>query len=32
MNLDFKKVLVGVSGGVDSSGCIDLLQKQGLEV
>ena len=32
MNLDFKKVLVGVSGGVDSSVCIDLLQKQGLEV
>jgi len=32
MNLDFNKVLVGVSGGVDSSVCIDLLQKQGLEV
>ncbi len=32
MNLDYKKVLVGVSGGVDSSVCIDLLQKQGLEV
>ncbi|MBQ8604074.1 MAG: tRNA 2-thiouridine(34) synthase MnmA [Oscillospiraceae bacterium] len=32
MNLDFSKVLVGVSGGVDSSVCVDLLQKQGLEV
>ncbi len=32
MTLDYKKVLVGVSGGVDSSVCIDLLQKQGLEV
>lgn len=32
MNLDFNKVLVGVSGGVDSSVCVDLLQKQGLEV
>ena len=31
-NLDYKKVLVGVSGGVDSSVCIDLLRKQGLEV
>ena len=32
MNLDFTKVLVGVSGGVDSSVCVDLLHKQGLEV
>ncbi len=32
MNLDFSKVLVGVSGGVDSSVCIDLLRKQGLTV
>ncbi len=32
MNFDFTKVLVGVSGGVDSSVCIDLLQKQGLTV
>ncbi|MBQ3009195.1 MAG: tRNA 2-thiouridine(34) synthase MnmA [Oscillospiraceae bacterium] len=32
MSLDFSRVLVGVSGGVDSSVCIDLLQKQGLEV
>ena len=32
MNLDFNKVLVGVSGGVDSSVCVDLLQKQGLKV
>lgn len=32
MNLDFSKVLVGVSGGVDSSVCVDILRKQGLEV
>lgn len=32
MNLDYKKVLVGLSGGVDSSVCVDLLRKQGLEV
>ena len=31
-SLDYKKVLLGVSGGVDSSVCIDLLKKQGLEV
>jgi len=32
MGLDFSRVLVGVSGGVDSSVCIDLLRRQGLEV
>lgn len=32
MSLDYSKVLVGVSGGVDSSVCVDILKKQGLEV
>ncbi len=31
-NLNFNKVLVGVSGGVDSSVAVDMLRKQGLEV
>jgi len=30
--LENKKILVGVSGGVDSSVCVDLLKKQGFEV
>lgn len=30
--VDSKKILVGVSGGVDSSVCVDLLKKQGFEV
>lgn len=32
INLENKKILVGVSGGVDSSVCVDLLKKQGFEV
>ncbi len=32
INLNFNKVLVGVSGGVDSSVAVDILKKQGLEV
>lgn len=30
--MNSKKILVGVSGGVDSSVCVDLLKKQGFEV
>lgn len=30
--VDNKKILVGVSGGVDSSVCVDILRKQGFEV
>ena len=30
--MENKKILVGVSGGVDSSVCVDLLKKQGFEV
>lgn len=31
-DLENRKILVGVSGGVDSSVCVDLLKKQGFEV
>ena len=31
-DLENRKILVGVSGGVDSSVCVDLLKKQGCEV
>lgn len=30
--MNTKKILVGVSGGVDSSVCVDMLKKQGFEV